>query len=84
MQAELGVSVTGHGVVGLLGEGVEGGVPELPCIDEGGVEEFELFLGDDAGATSVNCVKQSLGIILEPHREISQLPCLTNRLSYKD
>ena len=81
MQTELGVSVAGHGVVGLLCQGVEGGVPELPGIDEGGVEELELFLGNDASTASVNCVKQSLGIILEPHWEISQLPCLTNRLS---
>ena len=81
MQTELGVSVAGHGVVGLLCQGVEGGVPELPGIDEGGVEELELFLGYDASTAPIDRVKKSLGIILEPHREISQLPCLTNRLS---
>ena len=81
VQTELGVPVAGHGVVGLLRQGVEGGVPELAGINEGGVEELELLLGDHAGAASVDCVKQSLGIILEPHREISKLPSLPNRFS---
>ena len=81
MQTQLSISIAGHGVVGLLCQGIEGGVPELPGINEGGVEELELFLGDDAGPAPVDCVKQSLGIILEPHREISQLSGLPNRLS---
>ena len=81
MQGEGGVAVARHGVVRLLRQRVEGGVAQLARVYEGGVEELELLLGDDSGAAAVDCVKQGLGVILEPHGEISQLPCLTNCLS---
>ena len=74
MQSQLGVSVAGHGVVGFLCQRCESLVTELPGIDEGRVEELELLLGDDPGAAPVDGVEESLGVILEPHGEVGQLP----------
>ena len=80
MQRQRGVTIAGHGIVRFLRESRESLVAKLAGVYESGVEQLQLLLSDHAGAAPVDGVEESLGVILEPHGQVSKLPRPSNCL----
>ena len=56
-------------------------VAKLAGVYESGVEQLQLLLSDHAGAAPVDGVEESLGVVLQPHGQVRQLPGTTHRLA---
>ena len=97
MKAELHIPIARHRAVRDLRQLGELLVAKTARVEESRVEELQLLLGDHSRAAvskevkrvvlpvklspAVDCVKEGLGIVLQPHGKVVHLPSSPHRLS---